>query len=68
MTANEGVQERLIRLTLGLFLIFLGVTDGYSSIWSILMGVIGLILAVTGAVGFCPLYKVIGFSTCKKET
>ncbi len=60
MKQNEGFLDRAIRVLAGLFIIWLGYT--YYSIW----GALGLIPLITGLVGFCPLYALMGISTCKK--
>ncbi len=65
MTTNEGVQDRLIRLTLGLFFFFLAMSSGFNSVWLIILAVVGVVLTVTGAVGFCPMYKLIKLDTCE---
>ena len=31
---------------------------------AVVLGVVGIVLIGTGAVGFCPLYRVLGLSTC----
>ncbi len=59
MTKNEGVVDRSVRFVLGVFLLTLGAVTG--SPW----GLIGLIPIVTAGVGFCPLYKLVGVSTCE---
>ena len=59
MSRNEGTADRVIRVILGLVLIAL-VFVGPQTQW----GWVGLIPLVTGLVGFCPLYKVLGLSTC----
>jgi hypothetical protein len=56
---NEGSLDRGIRVVVGLGILsqaFLGLHTP----WAYL----GLIPLVTGAVGTCPLYSVLGFSTC----
>jgi hypothetical protein len=58
-SANEGLVDRLIRMTIGLFLLAL-VFVGPQTPW----GWLGLIPFVTGLVGYCPLYSVIGLNTC----
>lgn len=66
MINNVGIQDRLIRLTIGLFFIALGMgITNTMSVTGILLLLVGLILAVTGGVGMCPLYKVFGLDTCK---
>jgi len=63
MDTNEGIQDRLIRVTLGLFFILLAWSSA-SSIWITLTIIVGLVMTVTGAVGFCPLYKVLKLNSC----
>ena len=69
MTANLGNADRAVRLILGLALIIAPLAD-VPAIWSSAllafgsMGV-GLVLAITALVKFCPLYRVLGISTCK---
>jgi hypothetical protein len=59
MKTNEGKWDRIFRVVLGLGLLSL-VFVGPQTLW----GLIGLIPLLTGAIGFCPLYKVIGMDTC----
>jgi len=61
MKANVGSVDRIIRVVLGLALLsLLFVLDGNTR-W---LGLIGLVPLVTAAFGFCPLYQVVGLSTC----
>jgi hypothetical protein len=56
---NEGTLDRVLRTVLGLgllALVFVGPQTPF--------GWIGLVPLATGLVGFCPLYKIIGLSTC----
>ena len=69
MTVNLGSPDRLIRFILGGLLIALPLLN-LPAIWS--SGVmaygsmaIGLILIVTAMFRFCPLYRIVGISTCK---
>ncbi|MEZ4647885.1 MAG: DUF2892 domain-containing protein [Candidatus Eisenbacteria bacterium] len=55
---NVGNTDRIIRIVLGLALIGAGV---YFKAW---WGAIGLVPLLTAAIGFCPLYKPLGLSTC----
>jgi hypothetical protein len=63
MKKNEGTTERTIRVLLGLAILSLTVI-GPQSLW----GLIGLVPLLTGAVGFCPIYKAFGISTCPVNT
>ncbi len=56
---NEGTLDRGIRIVLGLALLSLTMVGPKS-----MLGLIGIVPLVTGAVGFCPLYTVLGLSTC----
>lgn len=57
---NEGTIDRILRTGLGIVLISL-VFVGPQTPW----GWLGLVPLLTGVVGFCPLYRVIGVNTCK---
>jgi len=56
---NEGMPDRVIRVLVGLCLVAL-VFVGPTTPW----GWVGLVPLVTGLLGFCPLYKLIGLNTC----
>ena len=59
MKANVGTIDRLVRVLLGVLLITL-TAMGTIGVW----GWIGLVPIATAAFGYCPLYTVLGFSTC----
>jgi hypothetical protein len=59
MKANEGNLDRALRIIVGLFLIGLAIS-GTIGLW----GYIGVVPLLTGAVGLCPLYSVLGMNTC----
>ena len=59
MNKNEGTVDRAMRIVLGLVLLAL-VFVGPKT----LLGLIGIVPLATGLVGFCPLYRLIGMSTC----
>jgi hypothetical protein len=63
MKMNENGLDRIIRVVLGVVLIALWFMTPHGS-WSWLYW-IGVIPLVTGLVGWCPLYSVIGLSTKK---
>lgn len=56
---NAGNVDRIVRIFVGLALISL-VFVGPRTPW----GLVGLVLVGTGALGFCPLYRVFGITTC----
>jgi hypothetical protein len=59
MQTNVGGIDRILRAVIGLALIALTLA-GTIGAW----GWIGVVPLLTAALGFCPLYTVLGFSSC----
>ncbi|MBA4328094.1 MAG: DUF2892 domain-containing protein [Polaromonas sp.] len=59
MKVNEGVLDRSLRVIAGLVLIGLAVT-GTVGVWAY----IGIVPLLTGAVGICPIYSLLGINSC----
>lgn len=59
MLINESHFDRIMRTVTGLTLVLAAAT-GFIGFW----GWLGVVPLVTGVVGFCPLYKVFGLSSC----
>jgi hypothetical protein len=57
---NEHTIDRVVRVTLGVGLLALTVTGPKT-----LLGLVGLIPLITGIVGSCPIYTLLGLKTCK---
>jgi hypothetical protein len=63
---NESAADRVIRVVIGIALLcmlFLLYVHG-TRYWVGWLGLIGLVPLVTGLVGFCPMYRLLGISTC----
>jgi hypothetical protein len=56
---NVGTIDRVVRVVAGLVLVGLAAT-GTLGVWAW----IGVVPLLTGLIGFCPAYKIAGFSTC----
>jgi hypothetical protein len=56
---NVGGIDRIARIVIGLVLLSL-VFVGPQSLW----GLVGLVPLLTGLMGTCPLYTLIGLNTC----
>jgi hypothetical protein len=56
---NMGMVDKIVRITVGVVLIALTLM-GSVGIW----GWIGLVPLITGLLGHCPVYAVLGFDTC----
>jgi len=59
LTHNESSIDRVLRVLVGLVLLSL-VVVGPKTMW----GLVGVVPLLTGLVGFCPLYRLFGISTC----
>lgn len=59
MKANEGMLDRAIRVVAGAGILSLAFVGPHSP-WAYL----GAIPLLTGLVGFCPLYAILGVNTC----
>lgn len=63
MARNVGGADRLVRVAAGLGLMAWAVMDPMSPM--MIAGPIGLVLLLTGVIGWCPAYMPFGFKTCK---
>lgn len=59
LKANESTFDRTVRVVAGLAVLSL-VVVGPKSMW----GLLGLVPLVTGLVGSCPIYSLLGLNTC----
>jgi len=59
MNKNEGSLDRAVRVVAGLALIGLAATNTVG-MW----GYVGVVPLLTGAIGMCPLYSILGLNTC----
>lgn len=65
MTTNESSIDRIIRVIIGVAALVAAFAVGIGSVGGIILAVVGVVMFVTAAVGFCPIYRVFGMSTCK---
>lgn len=68
MTSNVGGIERPIRILLGIGLLGLGAFAGLPMEATAVAFVFGTIALVTGAMGYCPLWTLLGVNTCPANT
>lgn len=64
MTCNVGGVEKPIRIVIGIGLLGLGAFAGLTAELTTVALVLGTIALVTGVIGFCPLWKLVGLNTC----
>jgi hypothetical protein len=61
---NVGPLDRGLRIVLGLGLLTFAALGSDSSRW---FGLIGVVPLLTAALGSCPLYTVLGMSSCPRK-
>ncbi|CAN1531926.1 Protein of unknown function DUF2892 [Caulobacteraceae bacterium] len=59
MKLNEGAVDRVLRVLVGIAILSLAFV-GPRTPWAYL----GIVPLLTGIVGFCPLYAILGINTC----
>lgn len=64
MKHNENTVDRMLRAGLAVAAGAVAFWVGATSLGGVLLLVVALVLLVTAVVGFCPLYAVLGVSTC----
>jgi hypothetical protein len=65
MTVNIGSFDRIIRLVIGVALLYFALfaqPNGYN--W---IGWVGIIPILTALIGNCPLYSILGLNTCRAK-
>lgn len=63
MKTNVGSIDRVLRVVIGLALLVWFFVDQGSGFWH-WAKLIGIVPLLTAAMGTCPLYSVLGLSTC----
>jgi hypothetical protein len=67
MTCNVGGVERPIRIVVGIFVIAVGAFGSLPPAATAIALVVGTIALVTGAIGYCPLWALLGLNTCPTQ-
>lgn len=62
MKCNVGNTDRIIRFVLAAVIGGLGFY--YKSWW----GLLAIVPLATGLISFCPVYKILGITTCKNKS
>ncbi len=62
---NEANADRIARGVGAVIALVVALLVGFPSVVAWVLLAVAVILGVTAAVGFCPLYRLFGISTCK---
>ncbi len=66
MKLNESNIDRILRVVAGIVLLYLGFGGVLSGGLAVVADVLGVVMLLTSAVGFCPLYALFKLSSLKK--
>lgn len=67
MKKNMGSMDRIIRLVLAALFVILFATNVVTGTLGYVLLALAGIFTLTSLISFCPLYTLIGLSTCPKE-
>ena len=66
MSRNVGNVDRALRALVGILALAGAFVLGWFSGWMVwAAAAVGVIMLGTAAVGFCPLYRLVGVNTCR---
>ncbi|RRR77795.1 MAG: DUF2892 domain-containing protein [Candidatus Viridilinea halotolerans] len=68
MQANMGTIDRVIRVVLAVVVAGLILSNVVQGVLAMVLGILAAVFVLTSVVGFCPLYKPFGISTCSRTT
>jgi hypothetical protein len=68
MITNMIVVDRVIRAIIAVAIGLLYYFGYVTGTLAIVLGVVAVVLLVTAAIGFCPLYRLVGISTFHTPT
>jgi hypothetical protein len=64
MKKNMGSADRVIRLLLAAVFAVLYFTGTVTGTLGLVLAILGAVFLLTSLVSFCPLYTLVGLSTC----
>ena len=62
-TANEGILDRALRIALGAVLLYLVLGGAITGTLGVVIAALAVLPLLTGIIGWCPLYSLLGLST-----
>lgn len=67
MKKNMGVADSVIRMLIAVVILSLYLAGIISGTLALILLAVAIIFILTGLIGFCPLYLLLGISTRKKK-
>jgi hypothetical protein len=68
MKKNMGNADRTIRILVAVAVAVLFYTNVISGTVAIVLMVLAGVFVLTGIVGFCPIYALLGLNTCPRKS
>jgi glucose uptake protein GlcU len=68
MQKNMGTIDRVIRLLIAAVAVFLFYNGTLTGTMGIVALVVAAVFTLTSVISFCPLYRIVGLSTCPVST
>jgi hypothetical protein len=66
MKKNVGNTDRFVRVMFGIILLIIFMSGAITnSLWNWIILAVSLVLIITAFATFCPLYALLGKSTCE---
>ena len=59
-----GKADRIIRILIALFAAYLYYTGSVAGTFGVVLLVVAVVFLLTSVISFCPLYTLLGISTC----
>lgn len=68
MKNNMSIFDRIVRAIAAIAIIYLYYSEVITGVLGIVLLVVSGIFLLTSLAGSCPLYSLLGFSTCKRRS
>lgn len=65
MKSNVGSIDKIVRILIAVIISILFFTGTVQGTLGYVLLALGAIFLLTSVVGFCPLYRLVGITTCK---
>jgi hypothetical protein len=67
MKKNVGSIDKVIRILIALVIVILAFANVITGVLAIVLLVLAGILVLTSLISFCPIWRVLGISSAKKQ-
>ena len=67
MKRNMGSADRVLRILAAIVVAILVFTNVISGTLAAILMVFAVVFLITSFIGLCPLYSLLGISTCKNQ-